>query len=183
MLLAGHFAKAQGLKGEFLFHSVMDHPERLEGLTGLVLAPPHLDLENAPADPPARPAALRSFRWHQDRPCLSIQGIPDRTAAETYRGWALWMPEAAATLEEGETFRHQWIGCGVFVADRKVGEVLRLDPGPAGCDMVVMRDLRPGRTGTCDIPYVKAWWTLDLPSGRLDLDGPEGLLDLNQLED
>ena len=49
MLLAGHLAKIQGLKGEFLFHSVMDSPERLEGMAGLILAPPHQDLERAEA--------------------------------------------------------------------------------------------------------------------------------------
>jgi len=180
MLLAGHLAKVQGLKGEFLFHAVMDSPERLEGMAGLVLAPPHQDLEHAEATAPARSATLRLFRWHQDRPCLAFAEVPDRTAAEALKGWALWMPEAAATLDEGESFRHQWIGCEVFVANQKVGEVLRLDPGPAGYDMVVMRDLRPGRMGQRDIPYIKAWWTLDLPNRRLDLDPPEGLLDVNQ---
>ena len=179
MLLAGHLAKIQGLKGEFLFHSLMDAPERLEGMAGLILAPPHLDLDHTEPAPPARPASLRAFRWHQDRPCVAFREVPDRTAAEPLKGWSLWMPESAATLDEGESFRHQWIGCEVFVAGHSVGEVLRLDPGPAGYDMVVMRDLRPGRTGQRDIPYIKAWWTLDLPNRRLDLDGPEGLLDVN----
>lgn len=180
MLLAGHLAKIQGLKGEFLFHALMDEPERLEGMAGLVLAPPHLNLEHAEPAAPARVVAVRAFRWHQDRPCLAFAGVPDRTAAEPLKGWALWIPEAAATLSEGESFRHQWIGCEVFMAGHKVGEVLRLDPGPAGYDMVVMRDLRPGRTGQRDIPYIKAWWSLDLPNRRLDLDPPEGLLDVNQ---
>ncbi len=183
MLLAGHLAKVQGLKGEFLFHSVMDEPERLEGMKDLVLAPPYQDLEHAEAEPPARPVTLRGFRWHQDRPCLSFSDVPDRTAAESFKGWSLWMPESEAKLSEGETFRHQWIGCEVHIAGRRVGEVLRLDPGPAGYDMVVMRDLRPGRTGQRDIPYIKAWWTLDLPNRRLDLDPPEGLLDVNQVEE
>jgi len=183
VLLAGHLAKVQGLKGEFLFHSVMDAPEHLEGMKGLVLAPPHQDLEHAEAAPPAREVSLRKFRWHQERPCLAFTDVPDRTAAEPLKGWALWMPEAAATLDEGESFRHQWIGCEVFIAGRKVGEVLRLDPGPAGYDMVIMRDLRPGRTGQRDIPYIKAWWTLDLPNRRLDLDPPAGLLDVNQVGD
>lgn len=181
MLLAGHLAKVQGLKGEFLFHAVMDEPERLDGLAGLVLAPPEMDLERGDAAGPARPVKVRSFRWHQDRPCLAFDEVPDRTAAEALKGWALWMPESAAVLDEGESFRHQWIGCEVFIGGRKVGEVLRLDPGPAGYDMVVMRDLRPGRTGLRDIPYIKAWWTLDLPNRRLDLDPPEGLLDVNQV--
>ena len=179
MLLAGHLAKVQGLRGEFLFHAVMDEPERLEGMAGLVLAPPQQNLEQAEPASPARSVGLRSFRWHQDRPCLAFEGVPDRTAAEALKGWALWMPEAAAELPQGESFRHQWIGCEVFVAGCKVGEVIRLDPAPAGYDMVVMRDLRPGRTGQRDIPYIKAWWTLDLPHRRLDLDPPEGLLDVN----
>jgi 16S rRNA processing protein RimM len=179
MLLAGHLAKVQGLKGEFLFHSVMDDPGRLEGMPGLVLAPPHQDLGSTEGEPPAHPVLLRSFRWHQDRPCLSFADVLDRTAAEAFKGWSLWMPEAEAGLSEGESFRHQWIGAEVYVSGRKVGEVLRLDPGPAGYDMVVMRDLRPGRTGQRDIPYIKDWWTLDLPNRRLDLDPPPGLLDVN----
>lgn len=181
MLLAGHLAKVQGLKGEFLFHAVMDEPERLDGMPGLVLAPSQMALDHAEPEPPARPVSLRSFRWHQDRPCLAFRDLPDRTAAEPLKGWALWMPESSAELPEGESFRHQWVDCEVFIAGRKVGEVLRLDPGPAGYDMVVMRDLRPGRTGLRDIPYIKAWWTLDLPNRRLDLDPPEGLLDVNQV--
>jgi 16S rRNA processing protein RimM len=180
MLLAGHLARVQGLKGEFLFHSLMDEPARLEGMAGLVLAPPQVDLEHGDPAPPARSISVRSFRWHQDRPCLAFQDVPDRTAAEPLKGWALWMPETAADLPEGETFRHQWIGCEVYVAGLRVGEVLRLDPTPGGYDMVILRDLRPGRTGQREVPYIKAWWTLDLPNRRLDLDPPLGLLDLDQ---
>jgi len=58
--------------------------------------------------------------------------------------------------------------------------VLRLEPTPMGYDMVVMRDLRPGRRGQRDIPYVKAWFQVDLAARRIDLDPPEGLLDLDQ---
>ena len=59
--------------------------------------------------------------------------------------------------------------------------MLRLDPTPMGYDMVLLRDLRPGRTGQREVPYIKAWWTLDLPNRRLDLDPPEGLLDLDRI--
>jgi 16S rRNA processing protein RimM len=173
MLLLGHLAKVQGLKGEFLLQPTMDNPEDLVRIEGLVLAKP-----GARPDPEARPARVRSFRWHQDRPCVAFEGIPDRTTAETFKGWALWMPEEQARLEEGESFRHEWVGCEVHVGGRKVGEVLRLEPGPGGCDRVLMRDLRAGRTGLREIPYVKAWFTLDLPNKRIDLDPPEGLLDL-----
>ncbi len=180
MLLAGHLAKVQGLKGEFLLHALTDEPEALKGMEGLVLAPPHRDLQHGEVPADARPVAVRLFRWQQDRPCVAFEGIPDRTAAEPFKGWGLWMPEAgAAPLGAGESRRHDWIGCEVFVAGRRVGEVLRLDPTPMGYDMVLLRDLRPGRTGLREVPYIKAWWTLDLPNRRLDLDPPPGLLDLD----
>ena len=54
MLLLGHLAKIQGLKGEFLLHELMDDPEKLAELDSLVLAPPSLDLEGRPSRPPRR---------------------------------------------------------------------------------------------------------------------------------
>jgi len=183
MFLLAHLAKIQGLKGEFLLHEVMDQPEKLQDLKELILAPPEMVLDHVEAAPaPARFVKLRLFRWHQDRACVAFEDIPDRTAAEPFKGWALWMPDPQAELEEGESFRHQWIGCEVYVKGEKVGEVLRLDPTPMEYDMVVMRDLRKGRTGRRDIPFIKAWFTLDLPNRRIDLDPPEGLLELDRLD-
>ena len=184
MFLLGHLAKLQGLKGEFLLHALMDDPGKLPDLQGLLLAPPETDLQHAEAaPPPARPVTCRSFRWHQDRPCVAFQELPDRTAAEPFKGWALWMPEDQAVLGEGETFRHDWVGCGVFLGGARIGEVVDLAPTPMGYDMVLVRDLRPGRAGVREIPYIKAWFTLDLPGRRIDLDPPEGLLDLDRMAD
>jgi 16S rRNA processing protein RimM len=180
MLLLGHLAKIQGLKGEFLMHELMDEPAKLPGLEGLILAPPSLDLEHASeAAAPARVVKVRSFRLHQERACVAFEGIPDRTASEAFKGWALWLPEALAELPEGESYRHDWVGCEVFVAGARVGEVLRLEPTPMGYDMVVLRDLRPGRSGQRDVPYIKAWFQVDLAGKRIELDPPPGLLDLD----
>lgn len=180
MLLLGQLAKIQGLKGEFLFHALMDDPDKLEGLEGLMLAPPAMNLEHAEAETPARAVKLRIFRWHQDRPCVAFEGIADRTAAEAYKGWALWMPESQAALDAGESFRHQWIGTEVSAHGALLGEVMRLDPTPMGYDLIVIRDRRPGRRGTVEIPYIKAWWTLDLANGKASVEPPEGLLDLHK---
>jgi 16S rRNA processing protein RimM len=49
-------------------------------------------------------------------------------------------------------------------------------------DMVIMRDLRKGRRGQREIPFIKAWFNLDLPGKRIELDPPEGLLDLDRLD-
>ena len=181
MLLLGHLAKIQGLKGEFLLHAVMDDPDKLAELRGLVLAPPLMDLEHAEPQAPAREVKLRINRWQQERPCVAFEGIPDRTAAEPFKGWALWMPEAQATLDEGESFRHQWIGTEVSAHGEHLGDVIRLDPAPAGYDLVVIHDRRPGRRGTVEIPYIKAWWSLDLTHGKASVEPPECLLDLHKL--
>ena len=81
MLLLGHLAKIQGLKGEFLLHEIMDEPEKLAQVKGLVLAPPSLNLEDTdrlPAE--ARAVTVRSFRWHQDpdNASLDVAGVPVR---------------------------------------------------------------------------------------------------------
>jgi 16S rRNA processing protein RimM len=183
MLLLGHLAKLQGLKGEFLLHTLSDQPERLPELHDLMLAPADMDLEHTQAaQAPARAITIRSFRMHQERPCVAFQELPDRTASEPFKGWALWMPEEQAILHEGESFRHDWVGCEVFVGGQKIGEVLRLDPTPMGYDMVLMRDLRRHRTGIREIPYIKAWFDLDLLHKKITLDPPEGLLDLDRMD-
>lgn len=181
MILLGHLAKLQGLKGEYLLHDLMDDASRLATLSGLVLAPPDLHLEGATRiEAPARAVSVRQFRWHQDRACVAFKEVPDRTAAEPLKGWALWMPDALDALPAGESYRHDWVGCEVFIGDTRVGEVLHLESTPMGYDMVVMKDLRPGRPGIREIPYIKSWWTLDLAAKRAQVDPPEGLLDLDQ---
>ncbi|MCL1893780.1 MAG: hypothetical protein FWG02_06060 [Holophagaceae bacterium] len=181
MLLLGYLAKVQGLKGEFLLHPTTDSPECIQDYNGLLLAPPQLNLSNGTATAECKQITVRKFRWHQDRPCLSFDQIADRTAAEPYKGWTLWVHEASIKLEEGESFRHEWVGCKLFIDNSLVGEVVDLEPSPGGYDMVKMKDLRPGHKGIRDIPYIKAWFSLDLHNHRIDLDPPPGLLDVDQM--
>jgi 16S rRNA processing protein RimM len=180
MILLGHLAKVQGLKGEFLLHDLMDDASRLATIPDLVIAPAADRLDQASAiQPPARKVTVRHFRWHQDRACVAFNEIPDRTAADPLKGWGLWMPDALQALPAGDSYRHDWVGCEIFLGSAKVGEVVRLEPTPMGYDMVVMRDLRPGRRGLREIPYIKAWWSLDLGAKRAEVDPPEGLLELD----
>ena len=181
MLLLGRLAKVQGLKGEFLLNPTTDAPERIPNMVGLVLAPSDLNLSERESPSDTRQVTVRAFRWHQSRPCLAFEQMPDRTAAEQYKGWALWAPETSLKLEAGESYRHDWVGCQVFVDNALVGEVLVLEPSPGGYDMIRVKDLRPGRRGVRDIPYIKAWFNLDLQSRRIDLNPPEGLLDVDHV--
>jgi 16S rRNA processing protein RimM len=182
MLLLGRLVKVQGLKGEFLLNPTTDFPERIPELKGLLLVPPGLDMSELETASSAVQVTVRSFRWHQDRPCLAFDQVSDRTAAESFKDWGLWVPELAVELDEGESYRHDWIGCQVFVNNALVGEVHNLESSPCGYDMIRMKDLRPGRHGIRDIPYIKAWFNLDLPNSRIDLEPPPGLLDIDRID-
>ena len=181
MLLLGHLAKVQGLKGEFILYPRTDSPESISTHEGLLLAPPSIDLSECGSLGHAKCVNVRSFRWHKGRPCMAFDQMPDRTAAEPFKGWSLWVPEASIELQGGESFRHDWIGCQVFVGSMLVGEVLGIDPSPGGYDMIRMKDMRPGRHGVRDIPYIKAWVAPDLQNRRILLDPPPGLLDVGIL--
>ncbi|MDR0499564.1 MAG: hypothetical protein LBH03_07550 [Holophagales bacterium] len=178
MLLLGYLVKVLGLKGEFLLNPTTDSPELIPKLKGLLLAIPGTNLSECETASAARQVTVRAFRWHQNRPCLAFDQMTDRTAAEPYKDWGLWVPETAVDLNEGESYRHDWIGCQVFVDNVLVGEVLAMEPSPGGYDMIHMKDLRLRRHGVRDIPYIKAWFNLDLCNRRIDLDAPPGLLDL-----
>ena len=182
MLLLGYLAKIQGLKGEFILHEFMEDSKIITQMSGLVLAPPELNLEHVDqVTDLTKVVKIRSFRLHKNRTCIAFDGINDRTSSEPYHRWALWTTSNdLLTLPEGESYRHEWYGCDVFVNGLKIGEVLRLNPTPMNYDMIVIRDMREGRNGKLlDIPYIKAWFTINLAGRRIDLDPPLGLIELN----
>jgi 16S rRNA processing protein RimM len=182
MLLLGYLAKMQGLKGEFILHDFMEDPARITKIPGLMLVPPNINLENADSIANlTKTVTIRSFRLHKNRVCIAFNGIDDRTSAEPYQRWALWTTNSdLPALPEGESYRHEWYGCEVFVDGLKIGEVMRLDPTPIGYDMIVIQDIREGRSGKLlDVPYIKVWFTIDLVGRRIDLDPPLGLIDLD----
>jgi len=181
MFLLGHLAKVQGLKGEFLLDAATETPELIPDNEGLFLAPQGVDMSSSDAFPQGCMAvSVREYRWHKGRPCLAFSQIKDRTAAEPYKGWSLWASHWRTELADDESFRRDWIGCRVFARDELIGEVAALEPSPAGYDMVKIKDMRPGRSGLRDVPYIKAWFDLDLGNRQIRIDPPDGLLELDR---
>jgi len=179
MLLLGCLAKIQGLKGEFILHDFMDDPKRITKIHDLFLAPPNLDLEHE--DVPtiaAKIVKIRSFRMHKNRACIAFEEILDRTASYLYRNWQLWTTSSLPILSDGESYRHDWIGCTALVDGIKVGEVVCLRPTPMEYDMVVIQDMRPDRNGYLEVPYIRSWFQIDFDKQRVIMDLPPGLLDL-----
>ena len=151
-LEVGRIVKAHGIRGEVIVDLVSNRPE--ERLApGSVLSTDRGDLEVLTATP------------HQSRWIVAFEGIPDRNAAETWRGVVL----SAAPIEgdDGTLWVHELIGSEVFDLDgRSYGPVEAVEANPAS-DLLVLSGDR-----LVPLVFVKT----RLP-GRIVIDPPPGRLD------
>jgi len=149
----------------------------------------------APATGVPRTLTLRSARLHNGTWLLAFDEVPDRTGAESLRGTRLVadIPETAAsdgneasegvdgsvsTVDDEEGwYEDQLVGLEVVLTDgTRVGTVSALEIGAAQ-DLLVLA-LDAGHTGY--VPFVRAIVpTVDVAGGRVVIDPPAGLLDLN----
>lgn len=162
----GTLARPHGIKGEICIDWYADSP--------LLLTTP-LWLQAGDAEPRRiRPLAVRS---HKGRPLLLLEGVPDRTAAENFRGYKLLtkrddLPEP----EDDEVYLEDLLGGDVLLPDgQRIGTLDHFEY-PADLEMwVIMTDdgkevLFPAR------PEFIVGFDVDAPA--VVIDPPEGLLDI-----
>jgi 16S rRNA processing protein RimM len=104
-------------------------------------------------------------------------GLGSPTAeVDAMKGAQLLMPrDQLAPLEEGEVYTHQLVGLRVVCDQGEVGTVRDLYDAPGGQLLGVDR---PGRKELL-IPFVKDLVRrIDVQAGVLELNAPQGLLDL-----
>jgi len=168
LLVVGEIVRPHGVRGEVVVDIRTDEPgERFT--PGAVLA-------TEPGGP--GPLVLEYARPHLGRLIVAFEGVEDRDDAEALRRVLLYVDSSAIPAPEDpdEFHDHQLVGLtAVGPAGEKIGEVTRIDHGPAH-DMLILR--RPdGRTAL--VPFVSAMVPeVDLAGGRLVMTLPEGLLDL-----
>jgi 16S rRNA processing protein RimM len=129
--------------------------------------------------PCGEPAALtvQAARRHGGRLVVRFEGIADRSAAESLRGALLTVDrsELPPVADPEEFYDHQLVGLAVALSDgRPIGTVADILHGPGGDLLVVARD------GASDalVPFVHQIVPIvDVTSGRIVVDPPEGLLD------
>lgn len=125
-----------------------------------------------------RPFGLVSVREQAGRLLFQFAGVESVETAEALNGCEVLVPpEERAPLEEGEFYLSDLLGCVVFdrVTGREIGVVERWQEfgGPptlevrSGGDVVWIPAVRP----------ILA--VIDAASRRIEIDPPEGLLDLN----
>ncbi len=168
-LLVGRVAKAHGVRGELAVEVRTDDPQR-RFAAGCVL-------DTEPAE--RGPLTVDAARWHRGRLLVRFREVPDRSAAEALRGTLLVVDSSSspATEDPDEFWDHDLIGLTAALrAGEVVGEVVDVLHPPGADLLVVRRDEREVL-----VPFVAAIVPeVDLAAGRVVLDPPEGLLDLDE---
>jgi 16S rRNA processing protein RimM len=173
-VVVARIGKPHGLRGEVTVRLHTDEPERRLA-PGSVLA-----TEADPGTGVPRELTVRSARVHRGIWLLGFAEVPDRTGAEGLRGTRLVIDAgdaAVAAPEDEDTFAEEDL-VGLAAHDttgERIGAVVGLELGAAQDRLLVRLD--DGRQGA--VPFVAALVPeVDLAGGRVVLDAPAGLFDL-----
>ena len=157
-LVVGRIGKAHGVRGEVSVDVRTDDPERRFVIGS------RLD-----TDPDKGTLEIFGVRPHHGRLLVAFAGVGDRNEAEALRGTLLVVD--SATVGEagpGEYWTHELVGLRV--------ELTEVVNTPGADLLAIRRD--DGRELL--IPFVAALVpTVDIAAGRVVVDPPEGLLDLD----
>ncbi|HXR67090.1 MAG TPA: ribosome maturation factor RimM [Dermatophilaceae bacterium] len=168
-VVVARIGKAHGLRGEVTVQVLTGAPdERFVPGATFVTEPVA-----------AGPLVLRSARDHNGILLLGFEHTDDRTGAEALRGIKLLADALEDDGDEDAWYERDLVGLkAVTVGGDEVGEVTALESRPAQ-DLLVLR-LTDGRQAR--VPFVTAIVPeVDIAGGRVVLDPPAGLLDLNEL--
>ena len=167
-VVVARIGKAHGLRGEVTVQVLTASPgERFA---------PGVSLVTEPAE--AGPLVVRSARDHNGVLLLGFEHTQDRSGAEALRGIRLLGDVLEDDDDENSWYERDLIGLkAVTVGGDEIGEVTALQPRSTQ-DLLVLR-LTDGREAL--VPFVTAIVPeVDLEGGRIVLDPPAGLLDLDE---
>jgi len=169
MVLVGRIARPHGLKGQVVVNPDTDFAEE-RFAAGATLW--------TRSDRGDEQLVVASSRMQGARPVIGFDGFERIEDAERLAGLELRVPEGSLQpLGDGVYYQHQLIGCVVeTAAGQRVGAVARVEGGAAGSLLAV-----DGPSGEILIPLALDITTqIDVAAGRIVIDPPEGLLELNE---
>ena len=166
-VVVARIGKAHGLRGEVTVQVLTASPdERFVPGATFVTEPVA-----------AGPLVLRSARDHNGILLLAFERTDDRSGAEALRGIKLLANPLEDHGDDDTWYERDLVGLkAVTVGGDEVGEVTGLESRPSQ-DLLVLR-LTDGREAL--VPFVTAIVPeVDIEGGRVVLDPPAGLLDLD----
>lgn len=163
--------RAHGLHGEVAVEIRTDSPQERFA--------PGARLATSRPGSPAGALTVAAARPHSGKMLVRFVEIADRTAAEGLRGTRLLVgiDEVAPPADPDEFHVHQLEGLAAELVDgTPVGTVREIVHGPGG-ELLVLA--RPEQSDAL-VPFVRAIVPdVDIAGGRVVIDPPDGLLDVN----
>ncbi|GAA3904687.1 ribosome maturation factor RimM [Microbacterium invictum] len=172
-LRVGRLVKAHGLKGALKVELYTDDPDGrfVPGAVFTLQVP-----ESSPWH--GQTVTVREFKWLNSNPVVFLEGIDDRSAAETIVRAILWVDqdEQSAPVEDDAWYDHQLVGLDIVRDDVIVGRLIRVDHLPAQ-DLLIVRPVDAGDREIL-VPFVKAIVPeVDIAAGRIIVTPPAGLFE------
>lgn len=171
LIALGIIRKPHGIRGEASVEPWTDSVDRFSELIDVLLV--------SPDESQKQPAKIHSVRPHGDRALVRFAGIESPEAVADFQNWTIEIPiSEARSLEGDEYFLHDLSGLEVRdAADRLIGQTTDVTEGGGGILLTVRRP--DGEA--FDLPFVADFCkTVDLAGGRLIVDLPAGLENLDQ---
>jgi len=167
-VVIARIGKAHGLRGEVTVQVLTGAPDE-RFVPGATFA-------TDPAD--SGPLVLRSARDNNGILLLGFEDTDDRSGAEALRGTMLLADPLEEDGDEDTWYERDLVGLKAVTIDGdQIGRVIALESRPSQ-DLLVIR-LIDGREAR--IPFVTALVPeVDVDGGRVVLDPPPGLLDLDE---
>ena len=169
-LRVGRLLKAHGLKGAIKLELYTDSPNErfVPGATFFLQVP-----EESPWF--GKTVTVKELRWYNNQPVLFLEGIEDRTQAETLiKAIMLVQQDLNETPTEPDAwYDQQLVGLKVFREKLEIGTVARVEHMPAQ-DLLVINY----KDTEVMVPFVKQIVPeVDIANGKLTVTPPMGLFE------
>ena len=171
-LRVGRLVKAHGLKGALKLELYTDSPDqRFRAGQELELQVPET------SEWFGKTVKVAELRFYNQSPVLFLEGIQDRSQAETLVKAILLIETDLEQLPEDPEawYDHQLVGLTALVGEEVVGNVIRVDHLPAQ-DLLAIET----SNGEVLVPFVKQIVpSVDIQRGQIVLTPPAGLFEIN----
>jgi 16S rRNA processing protein RimM len=171
-LRVGRLVKAHGLKGALKLELYTDSPDqRFRAGQELELQVPET------SEWFGKTVKVAELRFYNQSPVLFLEGIQDRSQAETLVKAILLIETDLEQLPEDPEswYDHQLVGLTALVGEEVVGKVIRVDHLPAQ-DLLAIET----SNGEVLVPFVKQIVpSVDIKKSQVVLTPPAGLFEVN----